>query len=187
MLVAEVIKLFKEKSELILQKFIKKISSFDNNAHPDLVNHIKLIDCYGEKTIVNHVANVVVIDNLTLSIKPWVKENIKNIEKGIASVSSLEVDTKVQGSELYVVFPPMSQERRDDFAKNIKAIGEDYKVSVRKIRTDIVNKIKEEEKAKILNKDDAKKMTNEVTKLTQDYVAKISDEVVKKSKALGAS
>ncbi|MEL6711906.1 MAG: ribosome-recycling factor [Pseudomonadota bacterium] len=174
-----------KQNDQVLEKFIARIKIFDPNvAQPELLSHIPLVDCYGGKTNIKGIASIVPADNSTLVIKPWDSKNIKNIEKAIALANDIDVNTKTQGNEIYAVFPPMSQDKREQYGRNIKTISEDFKILLRKNRTNILSSIKEAEKNKELSKDELKKLSDAVTKTTQEYEKKINDELLKKYKSL---
>ncbi len=112
----------------------------------NILDHIR-VDYYGNPTPLNQVANVLAVDATTISITPWEKHMVSQIEKAIQS-ANIGVNPNSDGDSVKLFFPPMTMEQREEIAKQAKAMAEKAKVAVRNIRKESNRDIKELEKAK---------------------------------------
>lgn len=145
-------------------------------AHPSILEGIR-IDYYGSDTPLSQVANVNVEDNRTLSITPWEKNLVPDIEKAIMK-SDLGLNPATAGTVIRVPMPPLTEETRKGFIKQARQEAESARVSVRNIRRDVLGDIKELQKAKEISEDEERKAQDDVQKLTDKYINKI-DEALK--------
>ncbi len=106
---------------------------------------------------------------------------LKTIETAIAA-ANIGVNPNNDGENIKLFFPPMTREKREENAKNAKAMGEKTKVAIRNIRKDANDAIKKLEKDKAISEDEIKKAYDEVQKLTDSYIVK-TDELVKNKEA----
>lgn len=109
-------------------------------ANPAVLNHIT-VDYYGAPTPINQLAAVSVSEARVLVIQPWDGSVCGAIEKAIQK-SDLGVNPQSDGKLIRLMFPPLSEERRRDLAKDISKMAEESKVAVRSIRRDAIEKIK---------------------------------------------
>jgi ribosome recycling factor len=144
-----------------------------------IVDNIK-IDYYGNPTPLNQVGSVLVTDATTITISPWEKNLLSNIEKAIQS-ANIGVNPNNNGEAIKLFFPPMTVEQREAGAKQAKAFGEKAKVAIRNIRKDANNKIKALEKDKEITEDEGKKAYEQVQKITDEAIAEV-DKLVKEKK-----
>jgi len=145
-----------------------------------IVDNIK-IDYYGNLTPLNQVGSVLVTDATTITISPWEKNLLPDIEKAIQS-ANIGVNPNNDGETIKLFFPPMTVEQRKEGAKQAKAFGEKAKVAIRNIRKDANNKIKALEKDKEITEDESKKAHDEVQKNTDLAIAEV-DNMVKTKEA----
>lgn len=131
-----------------------------------------VVSAYGSEMPLNQVGNVNVPDPRTLSVSVWDKGMVGAVEKAIRE-SGLDLNPVVDGQTVRVPIPPMTEERRKDFAKMTGKFSENAKVAIRNIRRDGMDEIK---KADGVSEDDQKRMSEEVQKLTDSKV-KIADEL----------
>lgn len=131
-----------------------------------------VVSAYGSEMPLNQVGNINVPDPRTLSVSVWDKGMVGAVEKGIRD-SGLDLNPVVDGQTVRVPIPPMTEERRKDFAKMTGKFSENAKVAIRNIRRDGMDEIK---KADGVSEDDQKRMSEEVQKLTDSKV-KIADEL----------
>ncbi len=141
-----------------------------------ILDNIK-VDYYGTPTALNQVATVLASDATTITITPWEKHILKDIEHSIQS-ANIGVNPNNDGENIKLFFPPMTVEQREENAKKAKAMGEKAKVAIRNIRKDANNKIKHLEKEKEITEDESKRAHDDIQKLTDEFVAKV-DELVK--------
>lgn len=113
-------------------------------ASPDMLSGI-LVDYYGSASPIEQVANVSASDSRTLLIQAWDKTAIGAIEKAIFE-ANLGLTPQNDGEVIRINIPPLTQERRQDLVKKAKSVAEEAKVSMRNIRRDIMDVIKEEVK-----------------------------------------
>ena len=145
-----------------------------------IVDNIR-VDYYGNPTPLNQVGSVLVTDATTITISPWEKNLLPDIEKAIQS-ANIGVNPNNDGEVIKLFFPPMTMEQRQEGAKQAKAFGEKAKVAIRNIRKDSNNKIKQLEKEKEITEDESKKAHEDIQKITDNFTAEI-DNLVKSKEA----
>ena len=144
-------------------------------ASPSMLDSIK-VEAYGQKMNINQLANITVSDASTISLSVWDKNVVNLIEKAL-SESNLGVNPVVNGTNIHIKFPPLTQERRADLNKIVKKEGEAIKVTLRNIRRTANTSISNLEKEKKISKDFERDYTIEIQELTDKYI-KISDEII---------
>ena len=145
-----------------------------------LLDAIK-IDYYGTQTPLNQVANVSVLDSHTLSITPWDKNIVNEIDKAILT-ADLGLNPVSDGTNIKVPIPPLTEERRKELVKLVKKFGEECKIAIRNIRRDANEHLRKAEKEKELSEDLRHDAENEVQKYTDEHIKKI-DEIIKYKEA----
>ena len=103
-------------------------------AHPSLLDHIK-VDYYGSEVPLAQAANVTVEDSRTLMVSPWEKPMVQVIEKAIMT-SNLGLNPNTAGTSIRIPMPPLTEERRKDMVRIVKAEAEGARVAIRNIRRD---------------------------------------------------
>lgn len=141
-------------------------------ADPAILQGIS-IDYYGVPTPLHQAASVLTPDSRTITIQPWEKNLIQVIEKAILD-SNIGLTPANNGEIIRLVLPPLTEERRKDLVKQVKAEGEQAKVAIRTIRKDANNMIKKLEKEGVAE-DLAKGTIEEIQQLT-DKFSKMADE-----------
>jgi len=141
------------------------------------------VDYYGVPTPIQQVASIATPDPRSLLIQPWDNKLLKGIEKAILS-SDLGINPQNDGRSIRLVFPPLTEERRKDLVKQTKKYGEEYKVAIRNIRRDAIEKLKKQQKASEITEDDYKIAQKDVQKLTDDFIKEIEKITEKKEKEL---
>ena len=145
-----------------------------------VLDNIK-IDYYGTPTPLDQVGSVIATDATTIVVNPWEKNLLGDIESAIAA-ANIGVNPNNDGEQIKLFFPPMTMEQRQETVKQMKAMGEKAKVSVRNDRRDANDKIKKLEKDKEITQDESKSAQENIQKLTDKYIAKI-DEILKEKEA----
>lgn len=148
-------------------------------ASPMMLNKVA-VEYYGTLTPLNQVASVNALDGRTLSIQPFEKSLIEEIEKGIAH-ANLGLNPQNNGETILINIPALTEERRIDLSKQAKAEGEDAKVGVRNARkeaNDVIKKLKTDG----LSEDQAKDTENEIQKITDNFSSKIDALIDAKEK-----
>ncbi|AZJ33397.1 MULTISPECIES: ribosome recycling factor [Tenacibaculum] len=147
-------------------------------ATPAMLSTI-MVDYYGSQTPLSQVANVNTPDARTISVQPWEKNMLQEIEKAIM-LANIGFNPMNNGENIIINVPPLTEERRKGLAKQAKAEAEHAKVGVRNARKDANNEIK-----KVDISDDMKKNAEaDVQKLTDDYVKIIDEKYTVKEKEI---
>ena len=165
-----------QKSISHLEKELIKIRA--GRANPVMLSNIKL-DYYGTLTPISQVGNINTPDAQTLSIQPWDKTILPEIEKAILS-ANLGFNPMNNGEVIIINVPPLTEERRKELNKVIKIATENAKISVRNIRKSTNDEIKKME----VSKDEKKNYEMDVQSLTDRYVQKIEDIYKAKEKEI---
>ena len=137
----------------------------------NIVDNIK-VDYYGTPTALNQVGSVIVTDATTISITPWEKNLLSDIEKAIQE-ANIGVNPNNDGDFIKLFFPAMTSEQRQEIVKQAKSMSEKAKVAIRNIRKDGNDKVKKLEKSKDISEDESKKGQTDVQKITDTAVAQI--------------
>jgi ribosome recycling factor len=135
------------------------------------------IDYYGTPTDLNQVGSVLATDATTISINPWEKNLLSDIERAIQN-ANIGVNPNNDGEVIKLFFPPMTVEQRKETAKQAKTMTDNAKVAIRNVRKHSNDKIKALLKDKEITEDESKKAQDEVQKITDSFVAK-ADETLK--------
>lgn len=153
-------------------------------AHAGILDHVK-VDYYGSEVPVPQVANVSVLDAHTLGVQPWEKNMVGKVEKAIRD-SDLGLNPASMGELIRVPMPPLTEERRKELVKLVRAEAENGKVAVRNIRRDAISHLKTLVKDKEISEDEERRAEEDVQKLTDKYVAEIDKATAEKEKDLMA-
>ncbi|MFC4267597.1 ribosome recycling factor [Polaribacter marinivivus] len=154
------------------------ISIRAGKATPAMLSTV-MVDYYGSQTPLAQVANVNTPDARTLSIQPWEKNMLQEIEKAI-QIANLGLNPMNNGDLIMINVPPLTEERRRDLAKQAKAEAEHAKVGVRNARKDANNDIKKVD----ISEDMKKNAEADVQTLTDSYVKKIDEKLAVKEKEI---
>lgn len=137
-------------------------------AHPSLVEDIRA-EVYGSSMSLREVASIAAPDTNMITIQPWDKSIVANIEKAIMT-SHLGITPQTDGDLIRIELPRMSNERRDELAKLVNKKIEDAKVAIRNVRKDFVNLIRDGEKKKDISEDFAKRLSKILQDITDSYI-----------------
>lgn len=150
-----------------LEKAFAKIRA--GKASPVMLSTVQ-VDYYGSMTPLSQVANVNTPDARTLSVQPWEKSMLQEIEKAILN-ANLGFNPMNNGDLIIISVPPLTEERRKDLAKQAKAEGEDAKIGIRSARQEANKELKKLE----ISEDILKDAEADVQELTNSFIAKIDD------------
>lgn len=172
------------------QKMQKSIEAFKANlakirtgrANPGILEHI-MVDYYGNPTPISQVANLGLADARTINVTPWEKNMVAVVEKAIRD-SDLGLNPATQGTVIRVPMPALTEERRKELTKVVKAEGEETKVAIRNLRRDGNEHLKRLTKDKEISEDDERRAQDEIQKLTDRYVTDIDKMVIEKDKEI---
>lgn len=151
-------------------------------AHTSLLDHIT-VEYYGSEVPLSQVANVSVLDSRTLSVSPWEKPMVQAIEKAIMN-SNMGLNPATTGELIRIPLPPLTEERRKDMIKVVRAEGEGAKVAIRNIRRDVLGDFKSLLKDKEITEDDEHQAQDDVQKITDKYVKQVDEALAVKEKDL---
>ncbi|GAB3683403.1 ribosome recycling factor [Salinisphaera aquimarina] len=140
-------------------------------ASTSLLAHVT-VDYYGSQVPISQAANVSVEDARTISINPWEKTMVQPIEKAIMS-ADLGLNPSTAGQVIRVVLPPLTEDRRRDLVKVIRAEAEDGRVAVRNIRRDANSTLKELVSEKEISSDDQHAGETRIQQLTDKHIDRI--------------
>jgi len=149
-------------------------------ANPSMLGSVT-IEYYGAATPLSQVSTVTTPDARSLMIKPWEKTLLGDIEKAIFG-ANLGFTPQNDGEQIRINIPAMTEERRRDLAKQIKAEGENAKIGVRNARKGANNSVKQMGKDSTLSEDKVKNTEIDIDDLTKNYTDKI-DILVKAKEA----
>ena len=160
-------------------RMIKSIDVFSQNlsevragrANPAILNKIS-VEYYGVPTPINQVAGISVPEARTIVIQPWDASVLKAIEKAILA-SDIGLNPNNDGKLIRLNFPELTADRRKELAKDIRKMAEEAKVSIRSIRRDGMDDVKEEQKRSEITEDQKADFEDKIQKLTDKYVAEI--------------
>jgi len=159
-----------------LEKNLSNIRA--GKASPSMVTGV-MVDYYGTPTPLNQVSNVSTPDGMTISIQPWEKSIIPEIEKGIHT-ANLGFNPMNNGESVIINVPPLTEERRIELVKQTKAEGEETKVGVRNDRKQANNELKKLD----ISEDLTSNLEIDIQNMTDDHINKIDDILSNKEKEI---
>ena len=169
-----------EKSIEHLNRELAKIRA--GKASPSILDAVS-VDYYGTPTPLSRVSNISVPDARTLRVQPWEKNMIGPIEKAIMK-ANLGLNPSNNGEVVIINIPVLTEERRRDLVKQVKAEGENAKVSIRSIRRDTNEELKKLQKdgmsedAEKDAEDQVQELTNKYNKLIEDYIEQKETDIM---------
>jgi len=172
------------------ERMVKAVEAFKHElskirtgrAHPSLLENIK-VNSYGTDVPLVQIASVGIKDHRTLSITSWDRNMVSAIEKAIMQ-SDLGLNPSSAGAVIYVPLPPLTEERRKELVKVVKAEGENARVSIRNIRRDANNEVKKLLTEKKITEDEERRSQDSMQKLTDSYIAEIDKMLASKETEL---
>lgn len=151
-------------------------------ASASLFDKIK-VDYYGAPTPLSQVASISTPEARLVVIQPWDKSLLSAIEKAIQK-SELGLNPNNDGKLIRINFPPLTEDRRKELAKQAKSTAEQSKVAVRNVRRDGMDEIKKLQKAGTISEDQQKEGEARLQKMTDIYIGKVSDIAAAKEKEI---
>ena len=148
-------------------------------ANPVMLNSV-LVEYYGTPTPISQLANVNSPDARTLSIQPWEKSLLPEIEKGVLQ-SNLGFNPMNNGESIIINIPPLTEERRRELVKLAKGEAENAKIAIRNARKDANNEIKKTDSSEDLQKNaeiDIQELTNHFTRMIDDVLEVKEKEIL---------
>ena len=178
---------FKQDAEVRMSKSVESLKGEltklrTGRAHTSLLEHIT-VDYYGSEVPINQVANISVADARTLTVTPWEKPMVSAVEKAIMN-SGMGLNPASAGEVIRVPLPPLTEERRKDMIRVVRAEGEGARVAIRNIRRDVLGEIKTLLKEKEITEDDERRAHDDIQKITDKYIAQVDKLLEDKEKDL---
>ena len=163
----------KSKMEQTISFFKSEIGKIrTGRANTEMFNNI-LVNYYDNETPLNQVANIAALDAITISIQPFDKTVIDDIEKAILE-SDLGFNPSNNGNSIMITFPPLSAERRQELVKVASKIIEDGRISVRNIRREIIQSAKRIEDEQNISEDNMKTFLDDIQEVTDTYIGRLN-------------
>ncbi|MDO8942876.1 MAG: ribosome recycling factor [Desulfobacterales bacterium] len=163
-----------------LKKELKRVRT--GRASLSLLDGIK-VDYYGTLTPLNQLATLAAPESRLITIQPWDTTVIKEIEKAVLK-SDLGLTPSSDGKIVRIAIPPLTEQRRKELVKIVHKISEEYKVSVRNLRRDANELIKEIKKDGKISEDDAFKSQEKVQKITDEHIHHVDECYKEKEKEI---
>lgn len=145
-----------------------------------LLDGIK-VSAYGSMLPMDQVGTMTIPESSMIAIKPWDPQMIAPIEKAILS-SDLGLTPANDGNVIRLTIPPLTEDRRKELVKQVKKIGEEFKVAIRNIRRDANETLKKQKKDKEISEDDMFRLQEDAQKATDSFIKAIDDIAANKEK-----
>ncbi len=174
-----------QKMQQSLESFKQALTKIrTGRANPGLLDTVN-VDYYGAMVPISQVANVSLLDARTISVSPWEKGMGAKIEKAIRD-SDLGLNPATQGDLIRVPMPAMTEERRKELTKIVRAEGEHAKVAIRNLRRDANDGVKKLVKEKLASEDDERRAHDDVQKSTDRFISEVDKLVAAKEQDIMA-
>ncbi len=151
-------------------------------ATTSLLDMIK-VNYYGSQVPLKQVANITVPEPRLLSVQPWEKNLIGEIERAIMK-SDLGLNPTNDGKIIRIPFPTLTEERRKELVKLVKKMAEEGRIAIRNIRRDVNEHIKKAQKNHDLTEDQEHDELEKIQKLTDEFIEKIDEVLSKKEEEI---
>ena len=176
-------KTYAQKMDKTIEVFTKELTSLrTGRANANMLDLVK-VDVYGQQKPINQVASITTPEPRMINIQVWDLNNVPLIDSAIKK-SELGLNPQIDGQLIRLPVPDLSEERRNEIKKMIKSMGEKCKVSIRNIRREANDDLKNLFKNKDISEDDEKKFEKVVQTFTDDHIKKIDEKVVSKEKEI---
>ena len=176
-------KTYNQKMDKTIEVFTKELTSLSTGrANASMLDLIK-VDVYGQAMPINQVASITTPEARMINIQVWDANNISLIDSAIKK-SELGLNPQIDGQLIRLPVPDLSEERRSEIKKVIKSMGEKCKVSIRNIRREANDELKNLLKSKDISEDDEKKFEKIVQTSTDNHIKKIDEKVDAKEKEI---
>ena len=171
------------KMDKTIEVFYKELRSLrTGRANASMLDLIK-VDVYGQKMPINQLGTITIPEPRMISIQVWDLNNVNLIDSSIKK-SELGLNPQIDGQLIRLPIPDLSEERRNEMKKMVKAMGEKCKVSIRNIRREANDNLKNLLKQKEISEDDENKSEKEIQILTDKHINLIDEKVSSKEKEI---
>lgn len=174
---------YKDKLSKVLEGLSNEYSQIRaGRANPHVLDKV-YVDYYGERTPINQMATITISDARMLTVSLWDISQLRPVLKAI-NEANLGLSPSEDGKVIRLVFPPLNEERRRELCKDVSKISENYKVTCRYARRDILDEFKRMKKDSTLSEDEYNNLEKEVQKVLDEYISKIEKMEDDKTKDL---
>ena len=176
-------KTYSQKMDKTIEVFTKELTSLrTGRANANMLDLVK-VDVYGQQMPINQVASITTPEPRMINIQVWDLNNVNLVDSAIKK-SELGLNPQIDGQLIRLPVPDLSEERRNEIKKIIKSMGEKCKISIRNIRREANDDLKNLLKSKDLSEDDEKKFEKIVQLSTDEHIKKIDERVTSKEKEI---
>ena len=175
--------IYNQKMQKTLEVFNKELGALrTGRANANMLDLIK-VDVYGQKMPINQLGTITTPEPRTINIQVWDLNNVNLIDSAIKK-SELGLNPQIDGQLIRLPIPDLSEERRSEMKKMIKSMGEKCKISIRNIRREGNDDLKNSLKKKEISEDEEKKYEKEIQEITDNHIKIIDQKVVDKEKEI---
>jgi len=176
-------KTYSHKMDKTIEVFVKELTSLrTGRANAAMLDLVK-VDVYGQAMPLNQVSSITTPDARTINIQVWDLNNVPLVDSAIKK-SELGLNPLIDGQLIRLPIPDLNEERRTEIKKLIKSMGEKCKISIRNIRREANDDLKNLVKEKKISEDDEKKNEKTVQSFTDDHIKTIDQKVEAKEKEI---
>ena len=176
-------KTYSQKMDKTIEVFSKELTSLrTGRANASMLDLVK-VDVYGQVMPLSQVSSITTPDPRTINIQVWDLNNVPLVDSAIKK-SELGLNPQIDGQLIRLPVPDLNEERRTEIKKLIKSMGEKWKISIRNIRREANDELKNLVKDKEISEDDEKKMQEEIQKITDEFIIDIEKLIDAKEKDL---
>ena len=177
------LKNYNQKMSKTIEIFNKELGSLrTGRANANMLDLVK-IDVYGQKMPINQLGTITTPEPRMINIQVWDLNNVNLIDSSIKK-SELGLNPQIDGQLIRLPIPDLSEERRIEMKKMVKAMGEKCKVSIRNVRREANDNLKNLLKKKEISEDEEKKNEKAIQDITDKYIKVIDDKVSSKEKEI---
>ena len=174
---------YNQKMDKTFEVFTKELTSLrTGRANSNMLDLVR-VDVYGQTMPINQLGSITTPEPRAINIQVWDLNNVTLIDSAIKK-SELGLNPQIDGQLIRLPVPDLSEERRSEIKKMIKAMGERCKVSIRNIRREANDDLKKLLKNKDISEDDEKKFEKIVQTYTDEHIKKVEDKVTSKEKEI---
>ena len=176
-------KTYSQKMDKTIEVFLKELTSLrTGRANAAMLDLVK-VDVYGQAMPLNQVSSITTPDARTINIQVWDLNNVPLVDSAIKK-SELGLNPQIDGQLIRLPVPDLNEERRMEIKKLIKSMGEKCKISIRNIRREANDDLKDLVKEKDISEDDEKKNEKIVQTFTDEHIKTIDQKVETKEKEI---
>jgi len=180
--------MFDEKSHSLkmdksIEAFTKELSSLRTGRANAAMLDIVRVDVYGQQMPINQIASITTPEPRMINVQVWDQNNVSLVDAAIKK-SELGLNPQIDGQLIRLPIPELNEERRNELKKLIKSMGEKCKISIRNIRRDANEELKNLLKSKEIGEDEEKSFEKNVQNITDKHIKIVDEKVSSKEKEI---